>query len=391
MTALPSLSLYRPDSAPPLDASTMRLGEAFREFLQPAIAGKCSASHISRFGTAIKHWERVTDDPPVAAIDDLCLQEFVDRLLAWHRIRGYRGNENVRKILSYVTAILRACCRRGERNRRGRIGGKHLIEDLPLADPPANDRRKKRIADAEEVSKAYEACEVAIWPRSRRRTLWDNPVALWRLLFVLDFYYGPRTEDLLGLCWEDVRWEAECPAAEISRLEWPFGWLVYLPAKTRRHKPQALHLPLTECARLHLDALRPGLAPTGPIFAFPVNKRDLHGTRKNIWREAGIETPYTFQELRKTCSVNWSDHWPRLGEHVTGHAARGVNAIYYDAELRRLCRFANQLAEPSAMRRAVGLPIRGPAASAREVLAARAAVCSEADAELVLGLLDRLG
>ena len=246
-----------------------------------------------------------------------------------------------------------------------------------------------RIADLADISAAYEACTAATWPRNRRRSLWDGPVELWRLLFVLAYNYGPRTQELLGLGWEAIHWEPICPAPGISRLEWPHGWLVHLPAKTRRHKPSPLYLPLTETARLHLDALRPGRKPAGPIFGFPRSKRDLYGTLKSLWRAAGIGSPYTFQELRKTCSTAWNDLWPDLGEHVTGHAPRSVNSKHYDAELRRLCIHAPRLPQPAAMLSAVGLD-PDKHRSARDALAERLGSLSEDQAQLMLQLADNL-
>lgn len=367
----------------------IRLREAFEVFLLPKITRTCSPSHITQHRTAINHWERLTNNPPVMAIDDQQLQEFSDALMAWHKEHGYRGHTNTRKNLNYLRFILRACCRRGTTNKRGQPGGKHLIDDLPIAQPPEEDVAKKRVADIAELSAAYDACEVAQWPRSRRRTLWDGAVELWRLVLVLDYNFGPRTEELLKLRWENIHWDSPCPAPEISRLNWRYGWLVYTPPKTRKHKPQALHLPLTECARLHLDAVRPGLNPTGPIFGFPKNKRSLYGTLEAIWSEAGVETPYSFQEIRKTCSTGWNDLWPDLGEHVTGHAPRGVNAKHYDAELRRLCQHAPRLPQPEAMLKAVGLD-PGKHRSARATLAERLDSFSEETAQLILSLADNL-
>ena len=379
-----ALRLYSDDGqASP--SEDMRLREAFAEFLRDKILRTCSKSHLSRYGTALGHWERLTDDPPVREIDDGCLQDFSDALLQWHHKRGFRGNENTRKILSYVESILRACCRRGDRNKRGQPGGNHLIEDMPVVLPPEKDIKKRRVAPLELIGRAYTACDAARWPRQPFHT----PPALWRLLLVLNYNFGPRTEELLGLRWENIHWDPPCTADEIEGLEWPHGWLVYTPPKTKRYKPQPLHLPLTPCARLHLERMRPSPEARGPIFGFPRNKRDLHETRKAIWKQAGIANAYTFQELRKTCSTTWNDFRPGLGKHVTGHAPRGVNPEHYDTELRRLCRFAPQLPQPTEFLEAVGLDALPPA-SARIELASRLDTFSEETAALILKLADNI-
>ena len=365
----PLLRLYSDSDAQPTQPTQqtrrdeMRLSQAFEEFLLPHLTrNRCSPSHIQQYRTVIKQWRELTDDPPVVEIDDECLQNFVDALMAWYEWRGCRGNMTTRKRLDHLRHILRACCRRGYSNKRGQLSGNQLIEDLPLAIPPDADIKKKRVADLSEIGKGYDACEIARWPQST--VFRPAPVALWRLLWVLSYTYGPRTEDLLSLRWDSIHWDSLCPADEIARLEWKFGWLVYTPKKTRRHKPTPLRLPLTECARLHLESLRSLRLrrPDGPIFGFPTNKRDLHKQRRAIWRQAGIDEGYTFQELRKTCSTTWNDLRPGLGEHVTGHAPRGVNAVHYDTDLRRLCQLVPQFPQPEAFLKGVGLEAFEPSA-----------------------------
>lgn len=368
----------------------MRMREAFETFLLPTLKRTCDQPHITQHYTAIQHWERLTDNPPVSLIDDQKLQSFADALLAWHVEHGKRGRTNTHKNFHYLGFILRACCRRGSSNKRGQPSGRHLIEDLPIAHPPAVDAERKRVAQIAEVSAAYEAVpQAATWPRSRGRTLWDGPIERWRLLLVLDYNFGPRTEELLKLSWESIHWEPLCPAPEMSRLEWRFGWLVYTPPKTRKSKPAPLFLPLTECARLHLDAMRPSRNPTGPIFGFPKNKRSLYATLDAIWLAAGVAQPYSFQELRKTCSTTWNDLWPGLGKHVVGHAPRGVNSKHYDSDLRRLCRFAPQLPQPESMLKAVGLESK-QSQSAKAALTERLGTLSEEHASLLLKLADNM-
>ena len=55
----------------------------------------------------------------------------------------------------------------------------------------------------------------------------------------------------------------------------------------------------------------------------------LHDERSWQQRRAGIDEPYTFQDLRKTCST-WLGRVDReLRRLVLGHASRDVNDEYY--------------------------------------------------------------
>lgn len=386
--AAPHLSIFSGDDGP--SSGDVRLKDAFDQFLRPQLERrKRSPSHIRAFETIIGHWQRLTPDPPVGRIDDAMLQQFSDALLAWYQSHEMRGTEAVAKALRYLRSIFRACAERGPGNPRGVTGGKHVLAYVPIAEPPERSIQKKRFVPLDDLGAAYEACHVAKWPRPRRRGLWVAPAPLlWRVLLVLDYTYGPRTENLLALRWENVILETSCPAPDASKMHWPHGWLTYVPAKTKRHKPDPLYLPLTECARLHLEELRLRNR-TGPIFAFPKNKHALHETRKRIWSEAGIEKPYTFQELRKTCSTTWTDLYPGLGLHVTGHAPRGVNQIHYDTAIRRLMTFANKVPMPAEFLRGVGLNADAHK-NAREELMKRLGSLSEEAARLLLNLSEKL-
>lgn len=387
--AAPHLSIFAGDDEGE-PSGDVRLKEAFDQFLRPQLERrKRSPSHIRAFYTILEHWQRLTPDPPVRLIDDALLQQFSDALLVWYQSHEMRGTEAVSKALRYLRSIFRACAERGPGNPRGVATGKHVLTYVPIAEPPERSMQRKRIATLAELGAAYEACQVAKWPKPRRRSLWAAPAPLlWRVLLVLDYTYGPRTENLLGLEWANIVLDTACPAPDASRLHWPHGWLTYVPGKTKRHKPDPLYLPLTECARMHLEELRLRNR-TGPIFAFPRNKHALHNTRQRIWTEADIADPYTFQEIRKTCSTAWNDLYPLLGEHVTGHAPRSVNQIHYDTAIRRLMTYANKVPMAPEFLRGIGLNAEANI-NAREELMKRVGSLSDEAARLLLKLSEKI-
>ena len=342
MSALPQLRIYAADDVPdPAHEMPNTVRHVFEQHVFPRLVRERASPHsLCDYRGLLKKWEEHTGDPPVSAIDDAAFQLWVDTVLAAHHAKGEDGYGNVQKNMRYLKVILRAAVKQGHLTR---------LPEAFIAAPASEDADEesgRRRIELDEMSEFYEACECASWPGG------PAAPAKWRLLSVLGLTFGPRREDLLGLCWKNIHWAPPCPHPKYrKKISSRHGWLVYLPSKTAKRKPQKLYLPLTEAAGRELRKNHtPGAK--GPLFGFPRNDRDLHGTRRMIWRQTGLfpaeaesesERPYDFRDLRYTCSCEWNDLWPGLGEHVTGHAPRGVNARHYDQWLKRLVKFARRL------------------------------------------------
>lgn len=318
------------------------LREAFARFLLPRLAGQRAAGTLEAYETALRHWEKLTPDPDVRDIDDLMLDLFRDSLLADNTA------ETVKKQWRAIRAILRACCPRNSGNKHGRPRAEALLDDVPCFEISGERRpRRKRVATDDELARMYLAADAAKFPRKKQH----SPGDYWRAILVTLPTFGPRRDDCLLLDRREVILSPACPDPDL-RLVNPWGWLSFVPRKTKRTKPDPLILPLTRVVRAHLDLI---LSGTIGDRVFPV------GDNRGTWREcliriqeaAGIEKPFTFHDLRTTANIRWHDlpgsH--RAGEDVLGHAPRGVNARNYEESVERLCRLAPAFALPAAMSR----------------------------------------
>jgi hypothetical protein len=349
-----ALRLFAPaDSA--TDKSVRRtLRDCYLAFTRPRLVRRGRAARtLDGYLAALSRWERLSGDPSVTQITDRTLDEFADALLEEHRMKGQDGHHSTRKHAVCVQAILADCGRPHD-------GAPPLLSGVPRCDlpaPPAGSGaaldKRRRIATAE-LAGCYAECGAAAWPTHLSARASD----VWRALLVLAATYGPRTQELIGLEWGNVSFDERCPHPKYSTsIVNPHGWLWHVPRKTRATKPEPLYLPLTIAARAHLERLR-RTGAGGRIFALPRSRRAFDGQRRRLWRLAvgrGAEwTPYTWHELRFTASCAWNDLRPGLGEHVTGHAPRGVNRQSYDEDLHRLVTFAPLLDLPAEFARPPG-------------------------------------
>lgn len=355
LTNSPTLRLFRGAEAPN-DSSGVTLRDAYLRFVLPRLERqKRRPRTIAGYRTALSHWERFSANPPVELIRTEALEKFLDALLACHQRKGESGHENVRKTRACLGRILAEC-------GRSQGGEPPLIDSVPHADLPAVDceqieessetRRRVPIA---ELGACFEACASASWPAQR---VSHTAAEIWRGLLLLATCLGPRRDDLLNLQWGNFSFDVRCPHPKYAeQVSAPHGWLWFLPTKTRAKKPERLLLPLPKCLRSQLERMR-RTGAGGRVFALPNSPRRRLQERHTLWRTAtgrGDDwKPYTWQELRYTCSCLWNDMWPGLGEHVTGHAPRGVNARHYDENLHRLVEHVDRLRLPPEFSRSPG-------------------------------------
>lgn len=319
-------------------AFTLRLPDVFHKFHLPHLTeGQRADLTISDYRRCCRLWEQLTPNPPVREITLETIKGFRARLLATHQLAGRDGREATKKMLAYVRAILRHCLDLTDE------AGVRLLNHVPRIPMPAIDpaeQSEPRRADLTEYARAWDACQEVCWPAKSERATWR-----WRTLLLLGAIYGPRRWDLIEMPWSAVTFDAACPHPHYrKRVQSPCGWLVYTPTKTKRSKGK-LYLPLTPAVAEHLQVV-PAEKRAGLIMGFGRAQKRIYDQWKLIWKHARVNSPYHFKDLRFSASCDWNDLWPGLGEHVTGHAARGVNARHYDQTLRRLVRFSRQLPQP---------------------------------------------
>lgn len=304
--------LFSPDesaTADELDATTLTLRLAFERYKERSLKDRDGTKE--QYLNAIMHWERLTDNPAVTSIDDDCLLAFRQRLEAENK----RAHATINKIVRQLSGIFHVLGPRGHRNP----AGKNLITVIPYVEPLQEEAPEKRTISADELSALYRVCDRATWPRGNLvAPLW------WRVLLVLFYNWGLRTQDLLRREWTDlVPGDPDQPGRSRPDLT----YLRIVPKKTRRKKPQPIFLPVTPVVALHLKAL-PRLAAA--IFTAPKNEEGFYSQWRRLQAAAGIVRPYHIKNLRITCNTRANRVVPGAGSHILGHSQRGnVNLEFY--------------------------------------------------------------
>lgn len=332
---LPVLKLFSPEERD-AHASALTLDEVYQAEVRPRLESRRRAvATIKEYDRAVAAWQEFWaghgGSPDLHAIDEDSIDQFQEHLAET------RGGRTVNKIMGYLQAILDQCGpRRSGNTGLGRRLG--LLDSLPrFVRVDETPSRRRRVATLEQVREMLEHCHVVTNPR-------HQPALKWSAAIRLLFWAGPRRNDLF----RNIRlsnWirTARCPLAEVS-IEWPWGWLSYVPAKTCRKKPAPLVIPLPR--ELHFDLLairHPAGAIDPPLLGFASCSRDWSAGFQRIQLAAGIPDPYTFQDGRKSANVHWQQTISAgTGELFLGHAARGVNQRNYSEGVILMVKAAQQ-------------------------------------------------
>lgn len=320
----------------------LNLRGCYEKFLLPSLEAR--ENTLRAYQTALNHWERITPDPAVEAIDDELCQKFLRRL------GELTSTENSSKVWTAIRPILR---RIGPRET-GNPAGLGIIRFVPYARTKKRRAAEKRILSLDELDRLWRACNVVQWPVGLRipAPLW------WRTALVVDSNYGMRTGDLVkqrphhvGLRWDAVRSEPRCPYHFVQEVN-AEGWIVYCPEKTSEFKPEPLHLPMLDVVARHLEEISAYRRHLGEslILPAPTHPKALRRELSRISKAAGIDPPVNFKHLRTTANYRWDSVELGLGSLVLGHAARSVNAKHYAVSVGHLVRAASKIEQPEAFK-----------------------------------------
>jgi len=254
-----------------------------------------------------------------------------------------------------------------------------LIDRAPKLEPlSASKAGRKLYLSYDQLSRLYQACGVAEWPKRRKSggNLSYGPAAGWRALIVLLFNYGARTQEFVAyrrtelpaLTWRQVSWDEESPA-DAGQCRCRFGWMWYTPAKQKRAKPDPLVLPLNEVAAGHLRSLATPLGAREelPVFDWPWSPKELYGQWQAIVDAAGVrpkksldgseDDEYSLKHLRKTCATWHQQHSPGVAPLILGHAKRSVSDEHYVAAEGQILRAVLGLPQPEAFYEGLKKPV----------------------------------
>ena len=238
-----------------------------------------------------------------------------------------------RRLLTQIRAIMNAMVDAGSDLRPPR-----RMVDLPRS------RRSIRLVSPDDIGRVYRATDIAKrWPPQ-----W------WKTLLCGMVLYGFRPNEITSIQWkgekrhdlrEGIYWGRKPPHDELRDADIvnPHGWLVYLPGKQAKVKPDPLILPLSKVFRDHLLAARKLKNGNGQVLPVTSDRGDytldedaFRAEFKRIKQVANVTKPWTFRDLRRNCESRFARQFTSDdAKALTGHARRDVSGqSYLDLVLR---------------------------------------------------------
>jgi integrase len=326
----PHLRLFGDETERVGPQSTLR--ECFTAFVLPDLDERTKAT-LDEYSSLLNHWEQLTRNGPVCSIEREMVKAFRKRLFNEPYKRGgkkhQRSPATVNKIMRTLAAAISPLWPADRHNP----GGKGLVAFFAFPEPLPEQPTLPFVFSRKEMSALYLACDACRPTKGHRRSPLYDP-RLWRAAIVLALNTGPRTWDLYQLRWPDVRFT-----------DFKYGSVFYRARKTAKvQRP-----PLNRVARAHLEHLRS--LRIDEEFVFPGFKKNksFYAAWKRICAKAGVNAD--FEDFRKTCSTLHDDVVHGVGEWITGHGVRGVNAQNYQNPTRRIFRAVYGLKQPGEFRR----------------------------------------
>lgn len=150
----------------------------------------------------------------------------------------------------------------------------------------------------------------------------------WRCAIIMYRTYGFRTQELLAyestkdpITWQSVTKEKESPDLDSNETS-EFGWLSYVPPKTRKKKPRPITVPLTKYTRAALDIMELAKeSESSQLFPSPRNQERFFETWYGWMEAAGVkpknhELVFQPRHLRKTAATYLNQHREGLASAV---------------------------------------------------------------------------
>ena len=254
---------------------------------------------------------------------------------------------------------IRAVLRRAGPPEKGNPQGMSIITRIPYLRALTTPKPKPKVVSTETIDAIYVyGAPDMTWPDKFDGV---TPALVWRCWLVCGYNLAMRTRDLLSLRWENVIDDPQSLDPD-SENESPYGWVQWVPAKTEHSKPDPLVLPLNQCVRVHLDSIRNdspyvfgrematcsndklyGRASRPASGQWP-RLLDLTSTHQAIPR-------FKIKALRKTANTAYNRLDRKLGEHILGHAARGVNDMFYQQWEADVIEYVAKLPQPKSFKK----------------------------------------
>lgn len=320
MAVSSQLRLFSPDNSFPLPAD-MTLREGFDLVARPTFLNATKGT-LQEYNTALNRWEEFTDNPPITQIDDATCDGFTQAVLDSEVVANTTYNKWARHIRGIFNRL-------GPRDSRNKLG-KGIMPMIPIIQFLNEELTEPRVIPLEHISKMYEACDVATWPKRSGA----SPPLRWRCLLVMFYCVGPRRDDALLMTEEALH---------------AGGALRWIAKKTRKKQCVPLH-PVVHAhlARLPRDGFTLLGMPT-------TNRRDFYATWRAICKAAEVPN-YIPKDFRKTCGTQLDLQYEGAAGWVLGHSDN-VTRKYYINPTEKVTKAILAMAMPEAFLKILQEPL----------------------------------
>jgi integrase len=289
---------------------------------------KCTPKHIQETELHLKRWEEFWRSKGKEIKVQKCERKHLERYRRHLMDMGKYKPRSINKQLGSIRTILVASAKNGLLKRRP------MLEQLP--DTTLDPARKIYLRD-EQIDSLMEKTDCLTWPPKSFTRI--EPATFWRCAIVLYRTYGFRPQELLSydrkktpIVWGNISFAKESPNPS-SDSQNEFGWLCYVPPKTKRKKPHPLYLPLTEHAHAALRSIEATrISPDAPLLPMPCSQTGFLN-QWYAWFESADVKPKIDGErfrpycLRKTCATHMSAHKTGLASAVCRWGSSGEAGV----------------------------------------------------------------
>lgn len=338
---MPALRLFTPDTETRPTASET-LAKVFQSEVRPRLESRRRAvSTLQEYDRTVRVWQEFWALHGGEPMLDEISEDQLDLFSLSLRDRGL-SERTVNKHCGYLQVVLDMC---GPR-RSGMTGlGRRLghLESVPRFERlPERSAKRTRVATVGEIDRMIECCTVAQNPTRQ-------PGLKWQAALRLFAWAGLRRNDLfVNLKLSHWIRETRCPVSEVQ-VDWPWGWLSFVPQKTEGRKPEPLVIPLSRALSNDLAQINRPSGGDPPLLGFACGNVQWRREFARIQTAAGITSLYTFKDLRKTANAHWQQAVGiGTGSMFLGHSARGVNAEHYTESVLLMVKAAQQLRDQQA-------------------------------------------
>ncbi|TWT47070.1 Phage integrase family protein [Thalassoglobus neptunius] len=268
---------------------------------------------LKEYRTALSHWDRIVGAVPVADVDGETIRMFRTELVADGTVRRTTAN----KYLRHLRRLFGVAC------RAGLISAVPTLSDLTdsWGFSKAEPLPKRELLTVDDVTKLWRGCSSATYPSCGG---WMPPTPLlWRVVLVLQWTYGQRTEDCLRLRWDNVLWSDKRIRFRASKT----GKLQGLPM-TENVEAHLRSIYRQNSDRVFVGFNRPG----GWSKKRQAWERGYYATWRSEIRDAAGLPDVDLKNFRQRVVTEYNAAFDsiKLGSWIAGHSVQGVSAQNYE-------------------------------------------------------------